>query len=202
MGVKTLVAVRPAAALYAVVKSACAWAAAASAIWIVPLTVGAPVTEVPGLNPRSPLIVVAPVLVTVEAPRTANVLADPRATGDCPLNDRAVVPAGIATPITLEASVTAPGRPNGRPSTMAPVVTVMKAKARMFPLKTDAVPSVAELPTCQNTLAALAPLLKMTCRPEVVVRVDAIWKMNTAVASPWASSVRSPEEISSEEVDL
>src|SRR5436309_15696382 len=109
MGVKTLVGVRPAASLYATVRSCCAWAAAASAIWFVPLTVGDPVTEGPGLNPRSPLIVVGAMLVTVEAARTANVLADPRATGACPPPDgEAAAPAGIATPMTLESSVTAP----------------------------------------------------------------------------------------------
>src|ERR1041385_2273229 len=102
MAVKTLVGVRPAASLFAVGRSSCAWAAAASAIWIVPLTVGDPVTEVPGLSPRSPLIVVGGMLVTVEAAKTANVLADPRATGACPPTDKAVVPAGIATPMTLE----------------------------------------------------------------------------------------------------
>src|SRR5213075_443071 len=73
--------VRPAASLYAVVKSSCAWAAAESATCIVPMTVGDPVTDVPGLSPRSPVTVVAPVLVIVEAPRTANVMVDPRATG-------------------------------------------------------------------------------------------------------------------------
>src|SRR5688572_19985128 len=195
-------AVRPAASLYAVVKSSCAWAAAASATWIAPLTVGDPVTEVPGLNPRSPLIVVGPVLVTVEAARTANVEADPRGTGDSPAKLNAVTPAGIASPMTLESSVTAAVRANSRPSTIAPVVTVMEAKARMFPLNTEPVPIVAELPTCQKTLAALAPPLRITWRPDVVTRVEPIWKMNTAFASPWASSVRSPEEISSEDVDL
>src|ERR1044071_5207305 len=114
MGVKTLVGVRPAAALYAVVRTPWAWAAAASAIWIVPFTVGDPVTEVPGLNPRSPLIVVAPVLVTVEAPRTANVLADPRPTGAWPPD----VPAA-AVKLQLTALVNAvPAR------SLAPVVTV------------------------------------------------------------------------------
>src|SRR5881628_2446867 len=128
MGVKTLVGVRPAASLYAVVKSCCARAATASATCVEPLTVGDPVTEVPGLNPRSPLIVVGPVLVTVEAPRTANVLADPRATGACPPTGNGVVPAGIATPMILESSVTAAVRANMRPSTTAPVVTVMEAR--------------------------------------------------------------------------
>jgi hypothetical protein len=36
---------------------------------------GNPVTEVPGERPRFPIIVVAPVFVTVEAPRTPNVLS-------------------------------------------------------------------------------------------------------------------------------
>src|ERR1043166_5217098 len=124
MGVKTLVGVRPAASLYAVVKACCAWAAAASAIWIAPLTVGFPVTEVPGLSPRSPLIVVGGMLVTVEAARTGSVLADPRATGAWP-DENGVVPAGSATPMTLESSVTAAVRAKRRPSTIAPVVTVM-----------------------------------------------------------------------------
>src|ERR1051326_9110737 len=104
--------------------------------------------------------------------------------------------------MSLESKVTAAVRANSRPSTVAPVVTVMEAKARMLPLNTEPVPRVAELPTCQTTLDAWAPPLKITCRPTVVVRVDAIWKMNTAFASPWASSVRSPEEISSDDVDV
>src|SRR5437667_5716726 len=122
--------------------------------------------------------------------------------GTVKLTVGAVVSAGIANPMILESRVTAPVRANSRPSTAAPVVTVMEANARMFPLNTEPVPRVAELPTCQNTVAALAPPLRITWRAEVVVRVDAIWKMKTALASPWASSVRSPEEISSEEVDL
>lgn len=56
---------RPAASLYAVTRSFCACSATASAVWIVPLTVGAPVIAVPGETPRFPLIVVAPVFVTV-----------------------------------------------------------------------------------------------------------------------------------------
>src|SRR6185503_1733975 len=67
---------------------------------------------------------------------------------------------------------------------------------------TEPVPKVAELPTCQTTLAACAPPVKITCRPDVVVSVEPIWKMNTAFASPWASRVRSLEEISSDDVDV
>src|ERR1041385_2408158 len=39
---------------------------------------GKPVTEMPGLNPRSPVMLLAPAFVTVEAPRTANTPAAPR----------------------------------------------------------------------------------------------------------------------------
>src|ERR1041385_287591 len=75
------------------VTSPWARAAAASAAWIVPFTIpgGNPVTAVPGLSPRSPLTVDAPVLVTVEAARTTNVPADPRAMGACPAAVAAVV---------------------------------------------------------------------------------------------------------------
>jgi hypothetical protein len=49
---------------------------------------------------------------------------------------------------------------------------------------------------------ASAPPLKITLRPEVVVRVVAICIMKTAFAFPFASKVKSPEEMASEEVDL
>src|ERR1043165_6286422 len=112
-----------------------------------------------------------------------------------------LLPYGAGWVMLLESKVTAPVSANARPSTTAPVVTVMEAIAKIFPLKTEVVPSVAELPTCQKMLAALAPPLRITWRPVVVVSVEAIWKMKTALASPWASSVRSPEDISREEVD-
>ena len=105
--------------------------------------------------------------------------------------------------LTVFASiVTAATRAKARPSSVAPVASVMDWSAMIVPLNTEVVPKVAELPTCQKMFEALAPPLRMTCRPEVVVKVDAIWKMKTAFALPCASSVRSPEDISSEEVDL
>src|SRR2546428_6448149 len=112
---RTAPTVRPAASLYAVVKSSCAWAAAGSPAWIVPLTVrgGNPVTAVPGLSPRSPLTVVAPVLVTVEPARTANVLAAPRATGACP--------AGVAAVVKLQTKFAASALPA---RSLAPIVIV------------------------------------------------------------------------------
>jgi hypothetical protein len=54
------------------------------------------------------------------------------------------------TETTLLSSVTAPVRAKRAPSLVAPVFRVMLASARMFPLKSVVVPSVAELPTCQN----------------------------------------------------
>ncbi len=78
------VGVCAAAALYAVVRSDCAWAARALVICMLPFTTtpgGKPVTEVPGLKPRSPLMTLLPVFVTVVAPRTAKLLAVPRSTG-------------------------------------------------------------------------------------------------------------------------
>ena len=63
------------------VKSDWARAATASPACSVPDTPGDPVTAVPGLTPRSPLTTVPPVLVTVLAPNTPNVAADPSATG-------------------------------------------------------------------------------------------------------------------------
>jgi hypothetical protein len=43
---------------------------------------------------------------------------------------------------------------------VSPVVTVIDCRARMLPRKMEPVPSVAELPTCQNTLQAWAPLMR------------------------------------------
>ncbi len=54
----------------------------------------------------------------------------------------------------LLSSVTAPFLANTRPCTVAPVVIVALVKARMVPTNIVVVPSVAELPTCQNTLQA------------------------------------------------
>src|SRR5438876_7465307 len=71
---------RPAALLYAIVRSPWACAAVGSPKCVVPFTVGDPVTVVPGLTPRFPLTVVAPLLVTVVAARTANLAVDPRGT--------------------------------------------------------------------------------------------------------------------------
>jgi hypothetical protein len=54
----------------------------------------------------------------------------------------------------LESIVTAPFCANALPATVASVVRVTLASARMFPMNVVPVPMVAELPTCQKTLHA------------------------------------------------
>ena len=94
----------------------------------------------------------------------SNMAADCNDTADCDnaadCNVAAAADVGIV--MVLESNVTAAVRANSRPSTVAPVVTVIEAKARMFPLNTEPVPNVAELPTCQKTFAAWAPPVKIT----------------------------------------
>jgi hypothetical protein len=76
---------RPEASRNAVVRSSLAWRTIGSGSkCCTPFTVpgGNPVVAVPGLTPRSPLMLVGPVLVTVEPARIAKVAADRRFT--CP----------------------------------------------------------------------------------------------------------------------
>src|SRR3954467_8706370 len=66
------------------------------------------------------------------------------------------------TDTMLLSSVTAPVRAKVAPPLRAPVLRVMLARARMLPLKSVLVPSVAELPTCQKAPQACPPLMKAT----------------------------------------
>ena len=72
------------------------------------------------------------------------------------------------------ASTTAPVLASALPSRLAPVLNVMDCIAITVPLKTEVVPNVAELPTCQKIIDANAPPLSITFLPEVVVKVEAI----------------------------
>ena len=103
--------------------------------------------------------------------------------------------------MTSLSNVTAPVLASALPSRFTPVVNVMDDIAMMFPLNTEYVPRVAELPTCQKTLQAAAPLARITWLLLAVVSVDPIWKMNTAAGLPCASRVRSPDN-ASDDVDL
>ena len=104
--------------------------------------------------------------------------------------------------MVLPAIVTPPVLAKALPSRVAPVLNVMDCIAITVPLKTEVVPKVAELPTCQKILAADAPPLRITLRADVVVSEDAICIIKTALASPFASKVTSPEETDKVEVDL
>ena len=57
----------------------------------------------------------------------------------------------VGTVTVLVSNVTAAFLANTLPSTLAPVVRVIAVIAKIFPLNTEVVPSVAELPTCQKT---------------------------------------------------
>lgn len=94
--------------------------------------------------------------------------------------------------MTLWSRVTAPLRARARPSMVALVRTEIDCSAMIVPLKDVFVSSVAELPTCQKTLHAWAPLMRATVAEGPVIRVSAIWKMKTALGSPCASRVRVP----------
>src|SRR3990170_1725497 len=96
-----------------------------------------PVSAVPGLTPTSPVTRDGPVLVTVEAPRTAKVLAAPRplfASGGGNGSAGGVQGAAAHTAETLLASiVTAPLSAKALPNTLALVFREMLASARIFP---------------------------------------------------------------------
>jgi len=84
----------------------------------------------------------------------------------------------------FESSVNAPFRAKTRPDVLAPVVKVMLVRARMFPARLEPVPSVAELPTCQNRLQPEALFVKKIRELEAVVNVLPILKTKEALGSP------------------
>jgi hypothetical protein len=86
--------------------------------------------------------------------------------------------------ITLPSRVTPPLRTSARPWSDAPVAIEMDVNARMLPTKEAVVPSVAELPTCQNTLQACTPPERTTWLAGATISVLTLWKMKTELASP------------------
>jgi hypothetical protein len=94
--------------------------------------------------------------------------------------------------MTFVSRLTWPLRASTRPFTVVPVCTEIEVNAMMVPTKVVLVPSVAELPTCQNTLHGEAPLIRATVLFDAVINVDPAWKMNTALGSPCASRVTVP----------
>lgn len=100
--------------------------------------------------------------------------------------------AHAGTVTVLESRVTAAFRASSRPCTWALVLAVIAVRARTVPMKVEFTPSVAELPTCQKTLHAWAPLISTTRLSGAVIKVEPAWKMKTASGLPWASRVSVP----------
>src|SRR2546427_7567595 len=84
----------------------------------------------------------------------------------------------------LVSIVTAPLSAKALPDTLAPVVRVMLATARIFPVNAVPVPSVAELPTAQYTSVSRAPPVTTTDELTAVVRVLPILKTQIEPAGP------------------
>jgi len=100
----------------------------------------------------------------------------------------------------LVSNVTAPLSAMARPFKIDdPVVMVMEVLAMMVPWKAVFVPRVAELPTCQSTLSAEAPLISVTLELLAVVSVLPIWKMKRALELPWPSRTRAVFNCAEEE---
>jgi hypothetical protein len=137
--------VRPAASLYAVVKSASACAATGSTCRV-PVIVpgGNPVTAVPGLTPISPVTAVAPLLVTVEPARTAKFAADSTLT-----TVRAHAPLSFPLPL-LELPAASP--PASLPPLLLPPLPLLELPAASPP---------ASLPPLLLLLLPPLPLLLM-----------------------------------------
>lgn len=69
---------------------------------------------------------------------------------------------------------------------------VIDLRAMMFPARLESAPNVAELVTCQKTLQACPPLMKVTELDAAVIRSDVAWKIQTAFGSFSPSSVTVP----------
>ena len=87
---------------------------------------------------------------------------------------------------------------SNRPQDDEEVPIVMDVSASMFPWNSAYVPIVAELPTCQNTFEALAPLMSTIVlpgapdAPAAVVSAEGVWKMNMELVFPLPSNVSVP----------
>src|ERR1700730_7561145 len=95
--------------------------------------------------------------------------------------------------IVLVSSVTAPVCAQAAPQIiLAPVFRVMLVWARMSPANDVVVPSVAELPTFQNTLPPCAPLMSETAEALAVVSVLPMLNMKTELGLPSPLRLRMP----------
>ena len=81
---------------------------------------------------------------------------------------------------------------------MAPVFRVIEVSAKIVPTNVVPVSRVAELPTCQNTLHASAPLIRLTEAFGAVINVEGIWNIHTELGSFSPSRVTVPVNPSEE----
>jgi hypothetical protein len=92
--------------------------------------------------------------------------------------------------------VTSPVSANSRPCTVTPAPTVIEVDAMTVPAKVGPF-SVAELPTCQNTLHGSTPSSTMLPLVPVIRLCDApVWKMNTVPEDPTSVSGAGPFRVS------
>jgi len=154
-----------------------------------PGTVGTGVSAAPGTVVE--VVVAAPgAVVEVVVPASgAVVVVAPGTVEDVVV---AVVVAHGAGRIWFVSSVTDALRANSRPSITALVFAAIVDSAMIVPVNVEPTPSVAELPTCQNTLQACAPLIRTTELSVAVISVEPAWKMKTESGLFWPSSVSGP----------
>ena len=95
------------------------------------------------------------------------------------------------TVMVLASRVTAAVWARIRPCTVAVESSVAEVSAIRVPTKVLPEPKVAELPTVQKTLQALAPFSSSTTLPDAVTRLEEAWKMKhpTAVEDQGAAAV-------------
>src|SRR5579863_2064537 len=152
----------------------------------VPVPPGVPVPVPPGV----------PVPVEVPVPFGLGVLAAALA----PPSVVTVVPDGVVHVGTVKVSlmsVTAPTLASARPFTVTALSNEIDWLAMIVPTKLVVVPRVADEPTCQKTLQACAPLIRLTVLLVAVVSWVPTWKTNRALGLPPPLSVSAP--VSSED---
>jgi hypothetical protein len=114
---------------------------------------------------------------TIAAVGEPEVIAGPlEDTGEFP----GAQPGGTVT--VLDCKVTAPLLARSLPVMVAPVVALIDALAITVPWNCAEVPIVAELPTSQNTLHALAPPVITIWVADPIVNVLAAWNTHTEFA--------------------
>ena len=114
------------------------------------------------------------VIAFASAAASASVVASAAVTVSVPPPLPVALEGQLEVVIVLVSRFTAPVCASSLPWIVAAVLAVIVAKAMTVPTKRVPVPSVAEEPTCQNTLHACAPLTSWTVVLEPVISVEPI----------------------------